>query len=70
MPLAGVAQQVLHAGGQALPLGLQRQLLCLGVEREEVARRDRVDPLLNREAKPGLRLRIALDRLGHAHQRA
>ena len=38
-PLLHVAQQLLHAGGQALALGVERQLQRLGVERQEVARR-------------------------------
>ncbi len=70
MALAGIAQQLLHAGGQALALGLQCQLLRFGVEREEVAGCHRVHPLLHREADARLGLGIAFDGLGHPGQRA
>ena len=56
--------------GDALALGLERLALRLGVERQEVARRHRVDPLLHREADARLGLGVALDGLGHLHQRA
>ncbi len=70
MPFAGIAQQVLQARGQALAFCLQRQLLRFGVQRQEIAGRRRVDPLLHRKAQPRLRLRVSFDGLGHAHQRA
>jgi hypothetical protein len=49
-------QQVLHALGNALALGVDGLLLGFGVEDQEVAGRAGVDPLLHRkvDAGPGL----------------
>ena len=70
MALPDVVQQVLHAMGDALALGLQRQALSLGVERQVVAGRGRVHPLLNRKSDALSGLLVALHLVGHLHQRA
>ena len=70
MALVQVLPELLQTDGDAFALALQRLVLGLGVEREKVARAGGVDPLLHREADARLGLGVALDRVGHLHQRA
>jgi hypothetical protein len=70
MALLHVLQQLLHALGDAFTLGREGLLQRLGVERQEVGGRRRVDPLLHREADARPGLLVALHRIGQLHQRA
>ncbi len=68
MALTDVVNQVLHAFGNALAAGLDRLLLRLGVEGQEVARGRRRQPLLDGETDAGAGLGIGLYRIRHTHQ--
>ena len=70
MALANVVQQVLHALGNALTLGLDGFFLRLGVEGQKVARGHGGHPLLHAKADAGTGFFVALYGIGQAHQRA
>ena len=70
MALADVVQEVGHAFGDALALGVDGFLLGFGVERQKVARCARVDPLLNGESHTGAGFGVPLHRFGQGHQGA
>ncbi len=66
--LLDVLQEVRQALRDALAARLDGLALSLRIEREEVARARRIDPLLNGEADALARLLVAFHRLGHLEQ--
>ena len=65
-----VGQQVLHAAGNALALGVERFFLGIHIERKKVAGGCRCRPLLDGKAHAPAGLRIALQRIGQRQQKA
>ena len=70
MALLHVVQQVGHALGDALALGLDGLFLGFGVEGQEVAGRHGSHPLFHAKADAGLGLFVSLDRVGQPHEGA
>ena len=70
MTLAHIVNQVAKALGNAFTLGLDRQLLCLGVEGQKIAWRRGSGQLLHRKADARARLGVGLHRIRQPHQRA
>ena len=65
MPATDIGHHVLESLAQALALGLDHLLLRVGIGREEIRRRHRINPLLSQEADPIACQRIRIDRIGH-----
>ena len=52
VPLLQIVPEVVQTLCEAVAAALERQSLCFGVEREVIAGRDRIHPLLHRKAHP------------------
>ncbi len=63
-----VLEPIFYAGAQAFPLRLHRFLKGLGIERQKVGRRRRIDPLLHREAQLLPRRLVGLHVFGQIEQ--